>query len=124
MKMAESQLAHSQGLESNRLAAEISLSHKAQALQSQDESRTVKAAVLTMALLAAVGLILGLAVIVGSIYLIHEGKSLEGFAAMLTGLASLVWGGVWSLRKIQEKANQLEPVKRTESESSEVATAS
>jgi len=85
--MAESQHNHRQGLESHVVRSNVS----AQTLGT------------------ILGFIVAMTVVIGGMYLVHEGKSGEGLAAILTALASL--GGVFLYSKREQ---QKDLAKKTE----------
>jgi uncharacterized membrane protein len=85
--MAESQHSHRQGLEKHVIHSNVS----AQRLGT------------------VLGFIVAMTVVIGGMYLVHEGKSGEGLAAILTALASLV--GVFLYSKHEQ---QRELAKKTE----------
>jgi len=85
--MAESQHHHRQGLEAHVIHSNVS----AQKLGT------------------VLGFIVAMTVVIGGMYLVHEGKSGEGLAAILTALASLV--GVFLYSKHEQ---QKELAKKTE----------
>jgi uncharacterized membrane protein len=49
------------------------------------------------------GFIVAMTVVIGGMYLVHEGKSVEGMAAILTALASLVGVFLYSKREQQKE---------------------
>ena len=68
------------------------------------ESKVIASNTFCQVLGAASGLILGLLAIGGGLYLVHEGKGLEGFGAFFTALASLV--GVYVYGKKSQSAER------------------
>jgi uncharacterized membrane protein len=79
--MAEDQHAHRQGLEKHVIHSNVA----AQRLGT------------------ILGFIVAMTVVIGGMYLVHEGKGVEGMAAILTALASLVGVFVYSKREQQKE---------------------
>jgi flagellar motor component MotA len=90
--MAESQHHHRQGLESHVIHSNVS----AQKLGT------------------ILGFIVAMTVVIGGMYLVHEGKSAAGLSAILTALASLVGVFLYSKREQQKDlANKTEALAAT-----------
>ena len=82
--MAESQHTHRLGLEKHVIHSNVS----AQRLGT------------------VLGFIVAMTVVIGGMYLVHEGKSVEGMAAILTALASLVGVFLYSKREQQKELDK------------------
>ena len=83
-------------------AERIFAQFESQALHRQRiESRVIRSNSFVQIFGAISALILGLAAIGGGLYLVHEGKSIEGFGAFFTGLSALV--GVYVYGKQSQK---------------------